>query len=142
MDIVHGGTPPYTYQWFRNCEPIPDATNRVYTIERVTLDMNGASFACRVRNDFSEASTDALATATRPRLSVVTEGNQRYLTWPSPFWDFTLQSATELSGVDAWSDLDAVGTLSASEVRVPIPPGADQRFFRLRKEFTNLPPSF
>ena len=145
MDVVVGGlspTPPFWYQWFRDAQPIPDATNRVFVIERVGLADAGASFACRVRNQFSEASTDWMMTFARPSLRFVEEAGQRYLTWPAPFWDFTLQSATELSGVDAWSDLDAVGTLSASEVRVPIPADADQRFFQLRKEFTNLPPSF
>ena len=62
-------------------------------IGRVTLDMNGASFACHVRKDFSEASTDVLATAASPLLRVVTDGNQHFLAWPSPFWDFTPQSA-------------------------------------------------
>lgn len=48
------GTPPYEYQWFRNGVRIVDATAADYSIPARLADQ-GAHYAVRVRNDFSEA---------------------------------------------------------------------------------------
>lgn len=132
MSTLYGGSPPFDFQWFRDCEPIQGATNRIYAIERVTLDLDGASFACRIRNDFSEASTDPLQTAERPTLGVVMEGDEQFITWPASYWDFTLQSAAGLGTGDVWAS-QPPGELNATQVRLPLSPIANKEFFRLTK---------
>ncbi|MBI1178146.1 hypothetical protein GC207_11990 [bacterium] len=59
---------------------------------------------------------------------------QRFITWASSFWDFTLQSATDL-GVDSqWIGVSP-GELNASEVRVPVETSIGQQFYRVVKSF-------
>lgn len=136
MQVVAGGNSiyPLYFQWFRDGQPIPDATNHTYIIDSVTADIIGARFACRVRNDFGEDSTDPLATAGRPTLSFVSEGDQKFVTWPAEFWDFTLQSVDALEAGIEW-DNPAGGVLSATEMRVPVPAGGARRFFQAMKSF-------
>ena len=43
-------TPPYTVQWFRDSETIPDANAFTYTIDIVTPDLDGAAFSATVSN--------------------------------------------------------------------------------------------
>lgn len=140
MQVVAGGNPNYPvfFQWFRDGQPIPDATNRTYTIDRVGTDMIGARFACRVRNDFGEDSTDPLATAGRPTLSFVSEGDQRFVTWPAEFWDFALQSVDDLGAGIEWGNLPD-GVLSATEMRVPVPAGGARRYFQAMRPFPTSP---
>jgi len=58
---VVDSTPPYVVQWLQDGEPIPDANEFTYTIERATLGLNGAAFAVSVSNlMYSAASQDAL----------------------------------------------------------------------------------
>ena len=94
--------------------------------------MPRASFACRIRNYFSEASTDPLQTAERPTLGVVMEGDEQFITWPASYWDFTLQSAAGLGTGDVWAS-QPPGELNATEVRLPLSPIANKEFFRLTK---------
>ena len=54
-------TPPYIVQWLRDGQPIPDANEFTYTIERATLDLDGATFAISVSNAmYSATSRDAV----------------------------------------------------------------------------------
>jgi len=54
-------TPPYVVQWLRDDKPIPDATEFTYTIERATLDLDGAVFFVSVSNlMYSATSQDAV----------------------------------------------------------------------------------
>jgi len=54
-------TPPYVVQWLKDGQPIPDANEFTYTIERATLDLDGAAFAVSVSNAmYSATSRDAI----------------------------------------------------------------------------------
>lgn len=139
MSTIHGGSQPFDYQWFRDGRPILDATNRVYTIERVTLDMDGANFACRIRNYFSETSTDPLQTAGRPTLAFHNEGGHYHVVWPAAYWDFTLQSSLNPALPETWGS-QAEGVLSATELRFAVPTDDERRFFRAMKQFPASPP--
>jgi len=140
MQVVAGGNAnyPLLFQWFRDGQPIPDATNRTYTIDPVTADMIGARFACRVRNAFGEDSTDPLATAGRPTVNLVHEGGQKFLVWPASYWDFLPKIALELGTETRWDALSG-GTLSATELRIPIAGGGPQGFFQAMKTFPASP---
>lgn len=53
------GTPPYTYQWYRNDVPIEGATNATYSIERVSAEDNGAKFKVTVTNSLGSKTSKA-----------------------------------------------------------------------------------
>ncbi len=54
-------TPPYVVQWLKDGQPIRDANEFTYTIERATLDLDGAAFAVTVSNAmYSGSSRDAV----------------------------------------------------------------------------------
>lgn len=56
---VHGGSPPFDYQWFRGTETIPDATNIVLNVPFVNGADDGAKFHVRIRNSFSEVVSES-----------------------------------------------------------------------------------
>ena len=47
FSVTAGGTPPFSYQWFRDTQPVPDATSASLTIRPVTAASAG-SYTCRV----------------------------------------------------------------------------------------------
>jgi hypothetical protein len=60
-----GGSTPYFYQWRKNNTDIPDATNTVLNLARVSFCTdNGAQIACRVSNGYGQSLTTASATLT------------------------------------------------------------------------------
>ncbi|MBI5387747.1 MAG: hypothetical protein HZA90_24055 [Verrucomicrobia bacterium] len=61
--VVAGGTPPYTYQWYRNGSPLPLVTGTNFTISAATLADNASAFQVVVANAFS-ATTSIVATLT------------------------------------------------------------------------------
>lgn len=50
FSVVAGGTPPFTYQWYRNGSAVGGATSDTYSISAVTLAMSGDTFFCVVSN--------------------------------------------------------------------------------------------
>src|SRR5262249_5551475 len=71
------GTPPFTYQWFRDGNPIQGATGPSYTTALTRRSDSGAKFKVQVSNPFSTAtSSEATLTVnpdtTPPRPLVVT----------------------------------------------------------------------
>ncbi|MBN2131408.1 MAG: hypothetical protein JW741_18045 [Sedimentisphaerales bacterium] len=52
------GTPPYVVQWLKDGEPIPDANELTSTIERATLDLDGAAFSVSVSNLMYSATSE------------------------------------------------------------------------------------
>ncbi len=61
FEIVVAGTPPLRYQWQRNGEDVPDATESAYLIARTLRADDGARVRCVVRNS-GGAATSAEAT--------------------------------------------------------------------------------
>lgn len=47
---VAAGTPPPTFQWYVNDDPIPNATNSSYTVSNATLNMNGNQYYVVAQN--------------------------------------------------------------------------------------------
>ena len=66
-----GGTPPYTYTWYRNGTLIAGATGPTYSLTATQAD-NGAVFTAQVRDASSPAKT---ATSGEATLTVVTAGS-------------------------------------------------------------------
>ncbi|MBL9138576.1 MAG: CSLREA domain-containing protein [Verrucomicrobiales bacterium] len=70
------GTPPYRIQWYRDGNPIPDATNFLYTTQ-VSFADSGTRFHATVENAFGHATSDeailtVLADTTPPALIAAT----------------------------------------------------------------------
>lgn len=60
-----GGSSPYFYQWRKNNTDIPDATNAVLNLARVSFCTdNGAQIACRISNGYGQSVTTTNATLT------------------------------------------------------------------------------
>lgn len=59
------GTPPYSFQWQRNGEDIPDATNSTFTVSNAAMSDNGAAYTVVVTGAEGEAtSEEAILTVT------------------------------------------------------------------------------
>jgi hypothetical protein len=63
LKLGTSGSPPFTYQWYRDGTAIPGATNSSYSIALVRRSDNGARFKASVANAFSSA-TSSEATLT------------------------------------------------------------------------------
>lgn len=50
FSVVAGGTPPFTYQWWSNNVPVPDATNDTFMLFNVSTDLDGSTFFVTVTN--------------------------------------------------------------------------------------------
>ncbi|MHC4518317.1 MAG: GDSL-type esterase/lipase family protein [Planctomycetota bacterium] len=80
-------TPPYTVQWLRDGEPIPDANDFAYTIDVVTPDLDGAAFSVNVSNLlYSATSREAM-------LTVVPDVNARVLLSAASTNGYTIELA-------------------------------------------------
>lgn len=66
-----GGTTPYLYEWRKDNNPIPDATNATLVLTRVPFSDNGALISCRVSNPYGQTVTtsNALLTVTKDGLA-------------------------------------------------------------------------
>jgi len=62
--VVADGTPPYTYQWKRNGENIPDATAISYTLPSAMMTDNGATFSVTVTGAEGGGTTSTAGTLT------------------------------------------------------------------------------
>ena len=52
------GTGPYSYQWWRNGQPVPDGTNSSFTIPVVRLSDTGTTFRLTISNGCSQTTSD------------------------------------------------------------------------------------
>ena len=60
--VVYDGTPPFTFQWYKNNTLIPDATNSVLTLANIPATDNAAKFKCDVANTTTVTSQPATLT--------------------------------------------------------------------------------
>ncbi len=63
------GTPPLSYQWYRDGQPIPGATDIGYSTPPVTDADFGASFHVVVSNAFGSATSEAAAIVAQPSIA-------------------------------------------------------------------------
>ncbi len=73
--VATGGTPQYTYQWYRGTSPISSATGASYTFTTTTAD-NDATFKCVVTDSASATVTSSTATLTVTPLSALAISSQ------------------------------------------------------------------
>ncbi|HVY69140.1 MAG TPA: LamG-like jellyroll fold domain-containing protein, partial [Verrucomicrobiae bacterium] len=59
FSVVAAGTPPFSYQWRQNGQPVPGATNSSFAIANVTLAQNTNQFSVTVSNLLSGATSAA-----------------------------------------------------------------------------------
>ena len=59
FSVTPGGTPPYTYQWYKNGVAIPGATAATYTTGVTRLADSGTQYSVKVSNPFSEVTSAA-----------------------------------------------------------------------------------
>lgn len=60
LSVVHGGSPSFSYQWYKNGIVIPDANDREFTIALPDpVTENGAEYTVVVRNLFSQEESAA-----------------------------------------------------------------------------------
>lgn len=64
------GTPPFKFQWFRNGEPIANATNDTLNLDFVNMNDDGAEYRLRARNAFSEGMSDPAVLAIIPDTTI------------------------------------------------------------------------
>jgi hypothetical protein len=57
--VGYDGTPPFTFQWFKDGVPIPDATGNFLMLTDVTAADHGAKYKCSVANTSSVTSQEA-----------------------------------------------------------------------------------
>ncbi len=55
---AHAGMPPYDYQWFRDGVPVAGATSFRFRADFVNMDDDGEEFRVRIRNAFSEVTSE------------------------------------------------------------------------------------
>ena len=97
-----GGTPPYTYTWYRNGALIAGATGATYSLTATQAD-NGAVFKAQVRDASSPAKT---ATSGEATLTVVTAGSGGERITNGGFE----------SGTTGWTgNTDAIGSFSGQQ---------------------------
>jgi hypothetical protein len=82
FSVAVDGTPPYTYQWFRNGAAIPGKIRSTYTLSNAVLADSGALFTVQVSNAFSsvtsaEAALTVATDITPPTIESVTGGIAR-----------------------------------------------------------------
>jgi glucose/arabinose dehydrogenase len=67
------GSAPITFQWQRNQQDIPGATDKTYEIEAVTIDDNGAVFRCVATNPYGSDTSDEATLTVTPNTIPVAE---------------------------------------------------------------------
>jgi len=98
FSVEVGGSPPFSYQWFRDGQPIPNANE-------ITLTINGAqpsdqgSYSVLVSNDFGSATSQAAFLTVGPGVSVLSiarQGSAVLVNWTGPAQE--LRAAGSLFG--------------------------------------------
>lgn len=64
--VVPSGAPPYTFQWFRNNNPIQDATANTYTLTNVPAAESGSKFKVTVTNAEGNATSSEATLTVNP----------------------------------------------------------------------------
>lgn len=118
---IPNGTPPYTYEWLRDGQPItdPDTGNPIagtrYTIPRVEIGDNQAKFSVRITNPAGsittpQATLTVVNDTTAPTMSKVTSSetfNQVIITYSEPMNDaaavagnYTISGGVNVTGAE------------------------------------------
>lgn len=123
--VVPKGAPPYTFQWFRDGNPIPDATSNSYTLTNAPFSANGAKFKVSVSNsDGSASSSEAVLSinpdTVKPTLVDVVGSdsyNQVTVVFSEPVTESTANKASNYT-VDGGLTVSSATVLGPNRVRL------------------------
>ncbi|MGE3308890.1 MAG: hypothetical protein AB7O66_02885 [Limisphaerales bacterium] len=131
------GTPPFEFQWFRDGDPIPGATDAEWVVE--TLEpADGGQYTVRVRNAAGSATSEPAVVVVRPRVIVTPRLSVLGWTAERELRVEILDAAQGIATVELsddfvlWREWTVLPTgMSRHEVRIPATASA-QGFVRVR----------
>jgi hypothetical protein len=111
---------------------IPDASLTSFSFVP-TLDEDGSLFRCVLRSPGDGDTSEEAVVRVAPVIAVVVTASGTTLTWPA-MAGYSVESTGELftSGT-VWEPVSQVPQVIDGMATVTIPPGPEQRFFRLKK---------
>jgi len=139
--VTASGEAPLSYQWQRDGEDIPGATEPCYTLPQAQLTDSGSRFRCLVSDAYeSVTSEEAVLTveagASRPVLSIELSGEGVALSWPTAWADWILEEADRLTDDPSqtpWQAVSSSPLVVGERKTVVLPAETGQKFYRLRK---------
>lgn len=116
--VTAGGTLPLTYQWHRNGNPLPGATNRSLMLNQVKASDAGV-YAVHVKNEFGSATSKPATLTVVPGLDIHRIGRIT-----TPGWVYSLDVVANLAyvGVDSETSSPEGGGLRIVDVSDPSAP--------------------
>jgi hypothetical protein len=138
LSVSVNGTAPFQYQWLRNGQPIPDATNSTLTINPVTEADLGA-YTVTVSNDCGVIEGTSADVVVQPAyLPVLTDANLadgwfRFMVETKIGFNYVVEFKNDLRD-PTWTTLTNAPGIGAPAFIYDDAPPADQRFYRVRQE--------
>lgn len=128
FSVIHSGTPPFQYQWFKGTAAIPGATQSTYSINPVTAE-NAGSYSVKVSNTAGTA-------ASNPALLTVLQDNSCLAAASLPGKTLRLTPAAAQGKAATLIDFAATGATYA--IRTGSSLAAVSGSWELRKEGTSV----
>jgi len=134
LSVAATGTPPLSFQWLKNGGIISAATGSSYTINNVQTNAVG-SYSVVVTNIAGRltSSNAVLAIMPPPVLTVLRQGANFVLSWPTNWPGFTLQSTTNVVVSPVWVSNAPPPLISSGNYVVTNSITGKQKLYRLKK---------
>lgn len=135
LTVAASGTPPFSYQWLRNGQPIPGATDSTLTINPVTTNDLGA-YSVTVSNACGGVEGTAADLLVLPTyLPVITDANLadgwfRFMVETKLGYDYVIEYKNDLAD-PTWTMLTNTPGIGAPQFIYDAAPPADRRFYRV-----------
>ncbi len=106
-----GGALPFTYQWYKGSTPIPNATNSMLWVDKVTSADSGSTYYATFGNGFHTTNTEpaTLTVISRPVSVDVSKGNAKIVMADDPVAYWRLDEASGSTTV-----IDAAGSFDGT----------------------------